>query len=91
MIRTQIQITEDQAHKLRSLAHDREASVASLVREAIDRFLRDEPSLSWEDRKRRAIEAVGSFHGPPDLAERHDEYFVASYLGEDAEQRDDPR
>ena len=39
MIRTQIQLTEQQAHTLKELSHRENASVAELTRRAIDYWL----------------------------------------------------
>ena len=80
MVRTQIQLTEDQSKALHELAAERGVSVAQLVREGVDAVIRQSARPSWEERKRRALAIVGRFHGPSDLSERHDDYFVESIL-----------
>jgi Arc/MetJ-type ribon-helix-helix transcriptional regulator len=87
MIRTQIQLTEEQASKLKRLAAARHVSMAKVIRDAVDRLPdRDDRA----ERFARALEAIraGSFHdveGKTDVAERHDEYLADIYeqdLGE---------
>jgi hypothetical protein len=84
MIRTQIQLTEEQSQALREMAAREKVSVAELIRRAVNSLLQSE-TISMEERRRRAIAAVGRFHsGISDLAERHDEYLAEAY-GEQAQ------
>jgi len=80
MVRTQIQLTQEQAAELKRIAAERGVSVAEIVREGVDRVIRESRGLSWEERKRRALAVVGRFEGPSDLSERHDDYFVESVV-----------
>jgi hypothetical protein len=78
MIRTQIQLTDEQTRRLKSLAAERGVSVAELIREAVDRhlFMRITPA----GRRERAIASVGGFHsGLTDVSERHDEDLAEAY------------
>ncbi|MBM4436340.1 MAG: ribbon-helix-helix protein, CopG family [Actinobacteria bacterium] len=77
MIRTQIQLTPTQARELKRLAAERDASVAELVRQAIDRLLREEGmDARWE----RALRALGLFDsGVGDIAVNHDKYLDEAY------------
>jgi hypothetical protein len=79
MIRTQIQIDEEQYERLRALAARRSQSVAQLVRESVDRLLADsERARSWEG----LWKAVGSCHDPAgarDVSVRHDDYLAQAY------------
>lgn len=72
MVRTQIQITEAQAHALRDLAHRQGVSVAELIRQAIGRALQEQgDGEKWQ----RAAAIAGRFHsGRSDISEKHDEY-----------------
>jgi hypothetical protein len=80
MVRTQIQLTEEQAAELKRLAAERGVSVAEIVRQGVDRVIKDSRGLSWEERKRRAL-ALPSFRaGVHDVSRRHDDYFVESVL-----------
>jgi len=77
MIRTQIQLTEQQAAELKRLAAARGQSMAQLVRTGVDRLLREESGASRGDRMRRAAAAFGTFRsGRRDLSSRHDEHFA---------------
>jgi hypothetical protein len=73
MIRTQIQLTDDQARRLKRLAAERGVSMATLVREGVERVLADDGS---EATHRRALSLVGAFHGGAGekVSEQHDRY-----------------
>ena len=80
MIRTQVQLTEEQARALKELATEREVSMAELVRQAVNLLLQSSARLDHEERRRRAIAAAGRFHsGQSDIAERHDDYLTGAY------------
>lgn len=74
MVRTIIQLPEEQASALDRAARRRGVSKAAVVREALDAL------LAREGRDRdleRALGAAGSgASGLSDLAERHDDYLV---------------
>lgn len=79
MVRTQIQLSERQAAKLKRLAAERDVSMAALIREAVDRTFGEEDEL--EARWRRALSAVGRFRGGGgNVAEDHDRYLEEAYL-----------
>jgi Arc/MetJ-type ribon-helix-helix transcriptional regulator len=73
MVRTQIQLTDDQARRLRRLASERGASIAALVREGVERILEEEGT---EAVRRRALSVVGAFRGGAgeNVSEEHDRY-----------------
>ena len=79
MIRTQIQLTEEQAAKLKRLANERDVSMAEVIREAVDRLPdRDDRA----ERFARALAVAGSgrdVEGKTDVAVRHDEYLADIY------------
>lgn len=80
MLRTQIQLTDEQVEALRRRSRRENVSVAELVRRAIDAFTRTEPPSHWELRD-RACRAAGRFaSGERDTSDRHDEVFVESLL-----------
>ncbi len=80
MVRTQIQITEQQAEALKALANERRVAVAELIRQSIDRFLKDPTEADREERKRRAIAFAGKYSsGLTDLSTRHDDYLEEAY------------
>ena len=83
MLRTQIQLKKEQMEWLRSKARDRGVSVSHLIRESIKFYQTHEEHLP-EDRKRKALEAVGRFSsGTSDVSERHDDYLAEAYKKED--------
>jgi Arc/MetJ-type ribon-helix-helix transcriptional regulator len=80
MIRTQIQLTEEQAQALKELAAGRRTSVAELIRESVDELLYKVGGIDEAERRRRAIAVAGRFRsGKGDISENHDEYLGADY------------
>jgi predicted transcriptional regulator len=82
MLRTQIQLTPEQAAELKALAAERSTSVADLIRQAVNHLLRESLVVSREERQQRALAAAGRFHsGCTDLALEHDRYLAEAYQG----------
>lgn len=80
MIRTQIQLTEDQAKTIKRIAKSRHLSVAELIRQAVDNVIKTGAQTDIEERRRRAIEAAGRFaSGKHDISERHDKYLSETF------------
>ena len=80
MVRTQIQLTEAQSKALKTMAAQQNLSVAELIRQGVDFYLRTCGTVSQEDRRQRALKAVGRFRsGQTDLSEKHDEYLAEVY------------
>lgn len=81
MIRTQIQLTEVQARKLRVAARREGISLAEAIRRLVDRGLAEES----EERARlyaRAAESVGRYRdrkGARDVAKEHDAYLDEAF------------
>lgn len=83
MLRTQIQLKEEQIEWLRSKARTKGISVSQLIRESIKFYQTHEEHLP-EDRKKKALEAVGRFSsGTSDVSERHDNYLAEAYKKEE--------
>jgi predicted DNA-binding protein len=81
MIRTQIQLTDEQARRLKRVAQQRGISMAEATREAIESWLAASSQSSIDERRRRAVSAVGKFRsGKRDVSERHDDYLAEGYL-----------
>jgi len=77
MVRTQIQLTEDQAEQLKELARRMDVSMAELVRRAVDKILSD---ADQREKWRRASTAIGRWRDTDsDVAERHDTYLDDAY------------
>ena len=80
MVRTQIQLTENQAKALRDIAASRHLSVAELVRRAIDSMLKTSTSVDPGERLTRALEIAGKFSsGQRDISRKHDVYLSEGY------------
>jgi hypothetical protein len=76
MIRTQVQLTEEQARQLKRIAAERGISVSAVIREAVEKAVAVDNGPA---RRQRALAAVGRFRsGKNDVGADHDRY-----LGED--------
>ncbi len=87
MIRTMIQLTEEQLKSLKALAKARKTSVASLVRESVTQYMAaSTKSAEREEKRLRALafikyieehpEEFRDIEGKTDVSINHDEYFV---------------
>jgi hypothetical protein len=75
----QVYLRPEQLEALRALALRRNLPVAELVRQGVDKVLREIPPEEdplWD--------IVGLFEGPGDLAEKHDEYIAKIIREENA-------
>ncbi len=77
MVRTQIQLTEEQAAALKKLATKQRTSVTKLVQSGVEVVLRSSGQVISEEQRARAIAAAGRFHsGRTDLASKHDKHLA---------------
>ena len=80
MIRTQVQIEENQIEWLRTKARDTGVSVSQLIREGIALYRAREERL-LADKKKKALSAVGRFASDrSDVSARHDDYLADAYI-----------
>ncbi|MBN1631954.1 MAG: ribbon-helix-helix protein, CopG family [Thermoleophilia bacterium] len=80
MIRTQIQLTEEQSRGVREAARRSGVSTAEVIRRSVDRFLEQEAAPSVASTRMSALEIVGRFScGLSDIADRHDDYLEEAY------------
>ena len=82
MIRTQIQLTEEQHKFLREKAAEYKVSMAELIRRGVDLLAERETQPDWEERKRRAKAIVGiaqDIDGATDVSVNHDKYLAEIY------------
>ena len=85
MVRTMIQLTEEQAKALKKMAKTRKTSVASLVRESITLYVASSNKLSLSERRKRADairRVAGKYHdikGAKDLSVNHDLYLAEAF------------
>jgi stress response protein YsnF len=89
MVRTVIQLTEEQMKALKELAKARHVSVAKLIRESVATYIVTAPKEpTMEEKRRRALAALdliekAGFHdreGKTDVSINHDKYFAESIL-----------
>jgi len=79
MIRTQVQLTEEQHRRLKQIAHEQGISLAEVVRRFVDRGL-DSGALDRATLYARAAKLVGAFHAKEkDLSVNHDKYLDEDY------------
>jgi hypothetical protein len=80
MVRTQIQLTEEQSQALKQLAARQDVSVAELIRRSVDALIESAAEPTREERWRRAREVAGMFHsGHSDLGINHDRYLAEAF------------
>ena len=80
MLRTQVQLTQAQIHTLKRLATDRGVSMAELIRQSVDLFVRSAGLVDYGQQRSRAISASGRFHsGSSNIAATHDEYLDEAF------------
>ncbi len=82
MVRTQIQLTEEQSRRLKLLSAQRGVPISELVRQGVDSLLKESSIADPQERKRKAMEAVGRFRsGKSDVSLHHDRYLDEAYSG----------
>jgi len=82
LVRTQIQLDERQAERLKAVAASRGLSMAEWIRRAVDSALISGGLTNREDQRRRAIAASGRFDsGVTDISVEHDKYLAEAFGG----------
>lgn len=88
MVRTMVQLTEEQVKALKKLAKARKTSLAQLVRESVDQYIVTAPrELTREEKRQRALEGLEKIQkagfrdmeGKKDLSINHDQYLEEIY------------
>ncbi len=80
MVRTQVQLTDAQAARLRALAAHEGISIAEVVRRLVDEAGLPATGASRDERRQRAIDAIGRFaSGRSDVSSRHDTHLAEAY------------
>ncbi len=79
MVRTQIQLTDEQAKRLRELSATSRESVAALIRKAVDQFIvAGNPDRSTLYRQAETV--VGKYKSESDdISIRHDRYLEVAF------------
>ncbi len=81
MVRTQIQLTDQQARRLRAEARERGLSLAEIIRRYVEKGLSGDTS-DRTARYERAARTVGRFRdrrGARDLSRKHDRYLDEAF------------
>ena len=77
MVRTQIQLTEEQARKVKKIAASRGVAMAEVIRDAVEGAVRSNGGTVSEERRKRALEITGKFRsGKKDISKKHDAYLA---------------
>jgi Ribbon-helix-helix protein, copG family len=80
MVRTQIQLTEEQARKVKKIAASRGVAMAEVIRNAVEGVIESNSGTMSEVRRTRAIEILGKFRsGKKDVSKRHDAYLAETW------------
>lgn len=80
MVRTQIQLTEEQVKALKKIALSRHLSIAEIIRQAVDTVIRTNTMVDIEERRKRAIDIAGKFSsGKRDISRNHDAYLAEAF------------
>ena len=83
MVKTQVQLPEDDLAALRRLAAEQGVSVSELVRRGVKQFLASSRGPSREELWGRARAAAGKYRSDKhDVARRHDHY-IAEAIADD--------
>ena len=81
MVRTQVQLSEEDLAELRRLAAEEGVSVSALVRRGVKHVLESRKKPSREELWARAMSVVGKYRsGKTDIGRRHDEYLAEDFL-----------
>jgi len=82
LVRTQIQLDERQAERLKAIAASRGLSMAEWIRRAVDSALLTGGMPDKKEQRRRAIAASGRFNsGVTDISVEHDKYLAEAFGG----------
>jgi hypothetical protein len=79
MVRTQIQLAEEQVAILKKMAAADHKSMAEIIRQSVDFFVKAKQGVE-DQRRRRAMAVAGQFRsGVSDLAASHDDYLAEAF------------
>ena len=80
MVRTQIQLTNQQSASLKSLSARESISIAELIRQSIDLFLRTKQYRPRDELKRKSLSVIGKYASETDdVSINHDDYLADIY------------
>jgi len=92
MIRTQIQLTEEQNKFLREKAAEYNVSMAALIRQGVELLAQQDQTSGREELKRRALNigAYEDIEGATDVSINHDKYLAEIYADIGVSEENDP-
>ena len=80
MVRTQIQLSEEQAKAIKRMAAAQGMSMAEVIRRAVDEVIITSPAGDSKERHQRALAIAGKFRsGKRDISSNHDRYLAEAY------------
>ncbi|MDD3847657.1 MAG: ribbon-helix-helix protein, CopG family [Syntrophorhabdaceae bacterium] len=80
MIRTQIQLTEEQASSVKQIASSRGVPMAEVIRDAVEAAIAAGTRPASEERRNRALAIAGKFRsGKKDISRKHDTYLTEAF------------
>ncbi len=80
MVRTQIQLTEQQAKALKKLASSRHLPMAELIRQGVDAILISPVVPDAEEKRKRALAVAGRYRsGKRDISREHDKHLAEAF------------
>jgi hypothetical protein len=80
MVRTQIQLTEEQTKALKKMASSRHLSMAELIRQGVDVVLRSNVGIDASEKRKRALAIVGKYRSAKrDISREHDKYLAGAF------------
>ena len=80
MVRSQIQLTEEQAKAVKTVSKEHGISSAEVIRRAIDLLLRSGVYVEEGEKRMRALNIVGRFRsGRHDISKNHDAHLADAY------------
>lgn len=80
MIRTQIQLTEEQYKMLKEISAKKNTSIAEVVRECIAYYATSKCVISNKEKYNKAINSIGRFKsGKKDISIKHDKYLAEEF------------
>ncbi|MHB9038160.1 MAG: CopG family transcriptional regulator [Armatimonadota bacterium] len=80
MVRTQIQLTEEQYQRLKKVAGHKGVSVAEIIRRSVDNMLASESLPDMDEMRARARAVFGAYQdSQSDVSENHDRYLSEAF------------
>ncbi len=80
MIRTQIQLTENQSDMLKRISKKYNISISELIRRGVEMVIQSMPEVDIQEKRNRAFSLGGMFYSEEkDLSVNHDKYLNEVY------------